>query len=566
MHTTTAHNLLLLLPFESSRLLRQMVDVANSLPCPASRTFQSSCSIDAILDRLRGFISLPARHSMRTELFNSPTCLQQFTRTKEVWLALKTRNCYVWLGPEWNQVLKPTNDRDTPNSKRDVSVVELCEFDIAALETRLKSGYPILFTSLQTLLNFGPRQLIWTKDLKKVTVVATYEKASILTRLLEHTLGAHNIIAHFRRLGVESLETEGKSLIDNINRDSPRIPIFSPVTPDPKQFIILKDIKQFLQLLKAECVVAIERFEKEVDAVVEEQVCSCMQLLVVGSSNANCMREFEPHITALLLNSTSRIRSLKPNMTLGVLKTFFEKKIESSLQGKSESDLSNFDSCRREFEMLRRGILQRSSQPHVPFLISSLIQDFMIHHVSAGRGLAFCKKSAVEIIDQVMRHDVMSVTTATGSGKSTLMPLLLIAANIGIKRVAVTQPRLFAAQSIYQTVSHHQGFSIVGFALAGESVNPMAPIVYITDGLLRAQLHLDKYFTAFDCIIIDEVHERSENNHACVELLAEMKELNLKMPKVILSSATSDDKVIKPFTDAGCTFTDAGCRHGKVFH
>jgi hypothetical protein len=178
----------------------------------------------------------------------------------------------IYSRQERNQVFKPTNDRDTPNSKRDVSVLELCEFDIAAPETRLKAGYPILFTSLQTLLNFGPRQLIWSKDLKKVTVVATYEKASILTRLLEHTLGAHNIIAHFHRLGVESLETEGKSLIDNINRDSPRIPIFSPVTPDPKQFIILKDIKQFLQLLKAECVVAIERFEKEVDAVVEASI------------------------------------------------------------------------------------------------------------------------------------------------------------------------------------------------------------------------------------------------------------------------------------------------------
>ncbi len=46
---------------------------------------------------------------------------------------------------------------------------------------------------------------------------------------------------------------------------------------------------------------------------------------------------------------------------------------------------------------------------------------------------------------------VTSVTTATGSGTSTLMPFLLIAANIGMKRVAVTQPRRFAAFSIYET-------------------------------------------------------------------------------------------------------------------
>jgi hypothetical protein len=268
------------------------------------------------------------------------------------------------------------------------------------------------------------------------------------------------------------------------------------------------------------------------------------------------MQHFEPQIAGLLHSATRRTESFKPNMTVDVLKIFFDKKIESSLQGKSKSDQDKFESCRHEFEKFRSGILQRVSQPNAPFLLSTMIQDFMIHLVSAGRGLTFYKESAIEMLDLVTRNDVISVTTATGSGKSTLMPLLLIAANIGIKRVAVTQPRRFAAQSIYQTISHYHGPSIVGFAMAGESVNPMAPIVYITDGLLRTQLNLDKDFAAFDCIIIDEVHERSENIDACVALLAKMKELKLKMPKVILSSATLDDKVIKPFTDAGC-------RHGK---
>jgi hypothetical protein len=458
----------------------------------------------------------------------------------------------IYAYQEGNQVFKPTSDWNTPNSIRAVRVVELCEFDVAAPETRLKAGYPILYTSLQTLLNLGPQHLTWSKDLKKVTIVATYEKGAILTQIWESILGAHRVIEHFQKKGVESLEKARKSLFDIINRDSPKIPLESPTEGKTEKNVILQDIKEFLQLLRSECDAEIERFVKEVDAVVEAQVYGWMQLILNDSAKPGFMQHFEPQIAGLLRSSTRRTDSFKPTMTVDVLRTFFDKKIENNLQGKSKS----FESCRNAFEQFRSGILQRVSQPNAPFLLSTMIQDFMIHLVSAGRGLAFYKESAIEMLDLVMRNDVISVTTATGSGKSTLMPLLLIAANIGIKRVAVTQPRRFAAQSIYQTISHYHGHSIVGFAMAGESVNPMAPIVYITDGLLRTQLNLDKDFAAFDCIIIDEVHERSENIDACVALLAKMKELKLKMPKVILSSATLDDKVIKPFTDAGC-------RHGK---
>jgi HrpA-like RNA helicase len=146
--------------------------------------------------------------------------------------------------------------------------------------------------------------------------------------------------------------------------------------------------------------------------------------------------------------------------------------------------------------------------------------------------------------------------TIIGSGKSTLMPLLLISSNTGIHRVAVTQPRRFAAVSIYETISHYHGHILPGFSMSGEHVNPFASILYITDGLLRTKLSLDHPMSMFDCIIIDEVHERSESIDTCIALLAKMKERRLKMPKIILSSATIDLRVLEPFKIAGCRIVE----------
>ncbi len=77
--------------------------------------------------------------------------------------------------------------------------------------------------------------------------------------------------------------------------------------------------------------------------------------------------------------------------------------------------------------------------------------------------------------------------------------------------------------------------------MAGKSHNAFAPIVFITDGLLRTMLS-DPSSLPFDVVIIDEVHERSMEIDTCVALLAKSFQRKL-MPKVILSSATFDEQI-----------------------
>ena len=457
-----------------------------------------------------------------------------------------------------NQMFQPAIDWRLPNSKQTINVSLMCEIDVAAPETRLKAAYPLLYTNLSIMLNLGPRDLRWSKDLKSVKIFATSDKGLILSAIWTSITGAHAVIERFVEAGTHSLKRAQKALLDKTNTESPKVPILSPVIRGPKKRNPLLDIiDEYLGQLQSECDKYIEEFVQEVNALVEANVFYWMENILNHAREPSYHQVICREVNDLLKSNTRATSNFRPDIRAKCLELFFGKKVqekERSLTDKGKIEHDKFSSCRHVFRQFCEQILQRISNHANPFPLSTLIQDFMIHLESASRGLAFYKESASELIRSVMSNDVTSVTTATGSGKSTLMPLLLIAANIGIKRVAVTQPRRFAAFSIYETISKYHGHSIVGFSMAGEQVNSCAPIVYITDGLLRTQMHLDKEYSGFDCIIIDEVHERSENIDACVALLAKMKELNLRMPKVILSSATLDDKVIAPFTSAGCKF------------
>eukprot|EP00047_Mylnosiga_fluctuans_P009655 m.12416 g.12416 ORF g.12416 m.12416 type:complete len:2363 (-) comp2729_c0_seq1:86-7174(-) len=197
-----------------------------------------------------------------------------------------------------------------------------------------------------------------------------------------------------------------------------------------------------------------------------------------------------------------------------------------------------------------RDMLLADAQKKSPkFSLPTVLRDFSVHRALFQRNLDFYTGAAVELMAKVKANDVVIVNTSTGSGKSTMMPLLLLASGDGYERIAVTQPRRFAAESVQDNISKHHGPVISGFRMSGRSHNAFAPIVYITDGLLRTMLGL-RGTDLYDVIIIDEVHERSAEIDACIALLAHAKATGFPIPKVILSSATLDESVLAPFREA----------------
>ncbi|HET8897213.1 MAG TPA: ATP-dependent RNA helicase HrpA, partial [Rhodanobacteraceae bacterium] len=151
---------------------------------------------------------------------------------------------------------------------------------------------------------------------------------------------------------------------------------------------------------------------------------------------------------------------------------------------------------------------------------------------------------ATEIIELIRRHPVVVVAGETGSGKTTQLPKLCLAAGRGeAGLIGCTQPRRLAARAVARRVAEELGTTVgdkVGFQVRfTEQVGDNALIKFMTDGILLAETQSDPWLSAYDTLIIDEAHERSLNIDF---LLGYLKQLLLRRPdlKLIVTSATID--------------------------
>ncbi|KAJ2807359.1 hypothetical protein H4R20_001320 [Coemansia guatemalensis] len=143
------------------------------------------------------------------------------------------------------------------------------------------------------------------------------------------------------------------------------------------------------------------------------------------------------------------------------------------------------------------------------------------------------------------------VRGATGSGKSSQVPQLLLAQLLGNSyaggRVLCTQPRRISAITIAARVSRELGDRSAGVpdALVGRQVRLGAQasrenaLVFCTVGVVLRMLADDPYLSDVDCVICDEVQERSQDLDY---LLAALRRLMTRRRnlRVVLMSATID--------------------------
>ncbi|MBM7126632.1 ATP-dependent RNA helicase HrpA [Dyella flava] len=151
---------------------------------------------------------------------------------------------------------------------------------------------------------------------------------------------------------------------------------------------------------------------------------------------------------------------------------------------------------------------------------------------------------AEEIIKLIREHQVVVIAGETGSGKTTQLPKLCLAAGRGeAGLIGCTQPRRLAARSVARRVAEELGTQLgdkVGFQVRfTDQVTEQSLVKFMTDGILLAETQGDPWLSAYDTLIIDEAHERSLNIDF---LLGYLKRLAVKRPelKIIVTSATID--------------------------
>ncbi|AKC86099.1 ATP-dependent RNA helicase HrpA [Pseudoxanthomonas suwonensis] len=162
---------------------------------------------------------------------------------------------------------------------------------------------------------------------------------------------------------------------------------------------------------------------------------------------------------------------------------------------------------------------------------------------------------AERIVALIREHPVVVVAGETGSGKTTQLPKLCLAAGRGVAgTIGCTQPRRIAARAVAARVAEELRTPLggtVGYQVRfTDNVGADTRIKFMTDGILLAEIASDRWLSAYDTLIIDEAHERSLNIDF---LLGYLKQLLRKRRdlKLIVTSATIDTaRFSRHFDDA----------------
>jgi ATP-dependent helicase HrpA len=198
--------------------------------------------------------------------------------------------------------------------------------------------------------------------------------------------------------------------------------------------------------------------------------------------------------------------------------------------------------CNRVLQRLEDSIaLRRYRQGHRP-------------HLAFDPSLPITAKKD-DIIEALTRHQVIIVAGETGSGKTTQLPKLCLAAGRGVSgMIGITQPRRIAALTISRRLAEELGESVgqtVGCKIRfNEQTSDRTRVKVMTDGILLAEAHLHRNLNPYDTLIIDEAHERSLNIDFSLGIVQQLLKRRSDLTLIITSATIDTEKFSQAFGQA----------------
>lgn len=180
----------------------------------------------------------------------------------------------------------------------------------------------------------------------------------------------------------------------------------------------------------------------------------------------------------------------------------------------------------------------------------------VVDKISASRNELPMVQHGESVLQLIKENQYSIVVGATGSGKTTQVPQILLEDYIrrgnGTNcNIICTQPRQIAAISVASRVAEERRESLketVGYQVRFDAQVAESPgsINYCTTGIFLKQLQsgADDVFSALSHIIVDEVHERDMDIDFLLILLKQITATRIRnnktTPHIVLMSATLD--------------------------
>lgn len=154
------------------------------------------------------------------------------------------------------------------------------------------------------------------------------------------------------------------------------------------------------------------------------------------------------------------------------------------------------------------------------------------------------------------------LTAPTGAGKSTWLPLQLLAHQGISGRIILLEPRRLAARNVAQRLAeslNEKPGETVGYRMRAQScVGPQTRLEVVTEGVLTRMTQRDPELQGVGLVILDEFHERSLQADLALALLLDVQQGLRDDLKLLIMSATLDNGRLQQLLPEAPTLVSEG--------
>jgi pre-mRNA-splicing factor ATP-dependent RNA helicase DHX15/PRP43 len=186
-----------------------------------------------------------------------------------------------------------------------------------------------------------------------------------------------------------------------------------------------------------------------------------------------------------------------------------------------------------------------------------------------------------DLLDKVRDNQSVVVEGGIGGGKTTQIPQFLVNAGYAgykqnstggyaMKVVACTQPRRVAAMSIAKRVAEEMDVKMgqhVGYTIRFDDMTDQSThLKFMTDGMLLREAMTDPLLERYQCIVLDEAHERTLSTDVLMGLLKEVLPKRPDLRLVVMSATLDAVKFQNYFTGAPLLKVPGRCHPVEIFY